>query len=75
MSPELKREIYRAIERGGHEPAFEISRLVIGCLRDVPPDAVTFLAFPEFPPQRMRTHAPASRCVVYNMGSGVGFGS
>jgi hypothetical protein len=40
--PELKREIYRAIERGGHEPAYEISRLVIGCLRDVPPDAVTF---------------------------------
>ena len=74
MSPELKREIYCAIERGGHEPAYEISRLVIGCLRDVPPDAVTFLAFPEFPPQRMRFMPPPADA-SYNMGSGVGFRS
>lgn len=59
MSPELKREIYRAIERGGHE---------------VPPDAVTFLAFPEFPPLRMRLMPPPADA-SYNMGSGVGFRS
>ena len=64
MSPELKREIYRAIERGGHEPAYEISRLVIGCLRDVPPDAVTFFGISGIPAPKNETHAPASRCVV-----------